>query len=765
MVGRDSGAAGTAGRGSRPGVGAIAKLKSPAGPTKVTRKVATAPRGRATRPPDKSADVAWAVRVLETLPDLVCICRKGRILYMNPAGIRLLGNRAKASVLGAKLRDFATPATARALGALVDNQSSRQEAVIGFRGRTPTAKPRLGRVVALPLGIGTEDRVLLRASEITKEARELEGLRTSNAALKAHADHCQAALKAERAERSKIERNLELAAKVIQTANEAVIVTNESFRVESVNPAFFEITGFAEKDVIGKRASLYAALKREGDLLKTFRSAIARHGHWEGEIWDRRKDGAQFAARFSVSAIRTEHSDTRRLALLMSDITKRKENDDRIRKQANYDALTGLPNRALFLDRLNQALIAGQRAAKQLGLMFIDLDGFKLVNDTLGHQKGDMLLKEAARRLAGCLRSADTLARLGGDEFTVIMPGLGDARNAVMVANRVLASLVPAFDLSGQEAFVSASIGIAVYPDDAQDLDHLLRNADAAMYRAKAMGKANFQFYTHDLNDEMKERVRLKAGLVRAAEREELTLHYQPKLDLSNGRCTGAEALMRWNSRELGSISPARFIPLLEETGLMAQVGQWAIDTACVQHKRWLDAGVGPIRIAVNVSARQLREADFAEMIARVLSRYGLTSDALEIEVTEDMLMADVNRTQAAILALHRMGLKVAIDDFGTGYSSLSFLKQFPIHTIKIDGSFISEVPKNESDVEIIKAIIRMGQSLNRRVSAEGVENTVQLEALRQFGCDEIQGYVLSPPLPGDQLIDVFRKEYTFASA
>ena len=348
MVGRELGVAGTPGKAGRPRIGGIEKLKPPTEPTKAMQKAATAPVSRARRKPAESADVVWAAGVLETLPDLICFCRAGRILYMNQSGFRFLGNRAKASVLGAKLRDFATPATARALSALLGNPPLRQEAVIGFCCRTPTAKPRFSRVVALPLGAGTKARVVLQASDISKEVRELEGLRTSNVVLKAHADLCQAALKAQRAERLKIERNLELAAKVIQTANEAVIITNENFRIESVDPAFSEITGLGENDVVGKRASLHAALKREGTLLKAFRSAIARHGHWEGEVWDRRKDGSQFAARFLVSAIRTEHSDTKRLALLMSDITKRKEHDDRIRKQANYDTLTGLPNRAFL---------------------------------------------------------------------------------------------------------------------------------------------------------------------------------------------------------------------------------------------------------------------------------------------------------------------------------------------------------------------------------------------------------------------------------
>jgi diguanylate cyclase (GGDEF)-like protein/PAS domain S-box-containing protein len=543
-----------------------------------------------------------------------------------------------------------------------------------------------------------------------------------------------------------------LIAKVMDHLAEAVVILDADFRVASVNPAFTAITGYTAKDVAGRSPPFLPALRRDKRLYAAVRDALAGAGRWEGEVWDKRRNGEAYAERLSIAAISDDDGAVEQYAAVITDVTKRKQDEERIRYQATYDALTDLPNRALFLDRLNQALPTMARAGARLGLMFIDLDGFKLVNDTLGHDLGDQLLCEAAARLGKCVRSGDTVARLGGDEFTVIMPNLHEPRDAPLVANRVLDALSKPFDLKRHEAFVSASIGITIFPDDASDANGLLRNADTAMYRAKEQGKANFQFYTADLNREVKERLIVKNGLSKALERNEFSLYYQPKLDLKNGRITSVEALMRWHNRDLGMVSPARFIPVLEETGLVVEVGAWAIRTACAQHKAWKDLGLPPLRVAVNLSARQLREISFVTVFESALKETGVGPEGIEIEITESMLMSDSARTVVALRDLSDMGVRIAMDDFGTGYSSLSYLRRFPIDTIKIDRSFVADIVSKSDDAEIIRTIITMGQTLNRWVVAEGVETEEQAALLKGYKCDEIQGYYLSPPLPADKL-------------
>jgi len=481
------------------------------------------------------------------------------------------------------------------------------------------------------------------------------------------------------------------------------------------------------------------------------RRALRTAGRWEGEIWNTRKSGERYAEHLSISAITDGDGEIRQHAVVITDVTKRREDEERIRYQANYDALTGLPNRALFLDRLNQSIGAMKRGGKRLALMFIDLDGFKLVNDTLGHEVGDLLLKEASERLIECVRPGDTVARFGGDEFTVIVPDIDGPSTIPLIAQRLIDALNEPFHLKGHDSFVSGSVGITLYPDDGARATDLLRNADAAMYRAKEQGKATFHFYTTDINREVKERLALKNGLNKALERNEFSLHYQPKLEIASGRITGVEALMRWHNEALGMVSPVRFIPVMEESGMVVEVGEWALQTACQQHLAWAEGGFPGVRVAVNLSARQLREPRFVDMVKRVLRDTGVDPSGLEVEITESMLMSDAESAVVALTELHDLGIHVAMDDFGTGYSSLSYLKRFPIDTIKIDRSFVADITTNADDAEIIRTIITMGHTLNRRVVAEGVETNEQCDLLSEYSCDEIQGYVFSPPLPADR--------------
>ena len=720
-------------------------------------KAGTKSARAAKTPADPTRD--WAQRLIGALPDLICLCRAGRIEFVNAAGGRLLGGRSPKSVIGRQFTDFVHADHRKTARALLRGRALRKDPVqlqvLGTRRRIIDAEVRVVAAAA----DASDSMLIVQARDITERKRAVEELRDSHGKMEKRVAERTRELTREIAERGRAEKDLRLAAKVIEAASEAVVITDAKFQIISVNPSFTEMTGYRASEVKGKLASFYGAVKRDRGLLTDMRKAIKSTGRWEVEFWDRQKNDEEYAARLSLSSITEAGGRKQQYVALINNITKRKQDEENIRRQANYDSLTGLPNRELFLDRLAQSLFNMSRAGQKLALMFLDLDGFKLVNDTLGHNVGDLLLRETSRRLRGCIRDTDTVARLGGDEFTVIMPGVIDPQKVLVVAQRVLDSLSEAFVLEGHETFVSCSIGITIYPDDAADSHELLKNADSAMYRAKDQGKANYQFYTSDLNAEVKERMVLKNGLVRARDRGELSLHYQPKLDIRSGLITGVEALMRWNSLELGQVSPVKFIPVLEETGMVVDVGEWAIRTACEQHCAWRDMGLPPIKVAVNLSARQLREHNFVSIVRQVLKETGVAPEHLEIEITESMLMSDTANVVITLGKLHDLGITITMDDFGTGYSSLSYLKQFPIDTIKIDRSFIADIATDSDDVEIIKAIITMGQSLNRKIIAEGVETAEQLSILKKYQCDEIQGYLFGRPMPGDSLAEFFKKE------
>ena len=553
------------------------------------------------------------------------------------------------------------------------------------------------------------------------------------------------------------EGQLRLLVEVIRHLSIGVVIMDADFCVTSVNDAYCAISGKSEEEILGKRPPFEDLIKEYPEVYDAAQKSMRLNGAWESELWGKSDYGEKFAIHISITSIIDQTGRLSQYGAIISDVTQRKKDEEHIRYQANFDTLTGLPNRALFVDRLEQSLAAMARADSKLALLFIDLDGFKLVNDTLGHDKGDDLLNEAGRRIASCTRGGDTVARLGGDEFTVIMPNLHDARDAPVVAQRILDALTAPFVLDGTESFVSGSIGITIFPDDAKLSGDLLKNADAAMYRAKELGKANYQFFTADLNEQVVERLSIKNGLIKALERKEFDLYYQPKLSLRSGNFEGVEALMRWDSPDLGMVSPARFIPVLEETGMVVEVGAWAIQIACAQHQKWVDAGLGQKRMAVNLSARQLREMSFVSVLQDILQESNMSPEWLEIEITESMLMSDTESAISSLNVLHDMGIHVAMDDFGTGYSSLSYLKRFPIDTIKIDQAFVAEITSKSDDAEIIRTIINMGKTLRRQVVAEGVETEAQLALLKEYGCDQVQGYLLSRPVPGDALTEFFR--------
>jgi diguanylate cyclase (GGDEF)-like protein/PAS domain S-box-containing protein len=488
-------------------------------------------------------------------------------------------------------------------------------------------------------------------------------------------------------------------------------------------------------------------------------------GQWETLAL--RADGSEFPVELTVSDATIDGR--QQFILILRDITERKLTQERLTFLANFDSLTGLPNRVLFRDRLHQAMARARRSGVPMALIFLDLDHFKVINDSLGHDVGDQLLRQVAEVLKSCLRLTDsvsrvpaaeetfTVSRLGGDEFTVIAEGLSSAEDAAVIARRILEALEVPIRLLEHELHVAASIGISLFPTDSNgrdtDLDGLVRHTDMAMYRAKAMGRGTYAFFSDELSAEVAARLQLENQLRRALERKEFVLHYQPKACLKTGEVTGVEALIRWHAPGKGMVPPDRFIRVLEDSGLILPVGAWAIRTACAEVAAWDRAGLPPMALAVNLSARQFRQPFLARFIEDTLAETGIPPRRLELELTESLLMEDNETTRSALAALARMGVRVAMDDFGTGHSSLSYLKRFDIDTLKIDRSFVSELPRDPEDTAISRAITAMGHSLHMKVVAEGVETPEQAECLRELGCDEMQGYLLSRPLPPDAFV------------
>ncbi len=553
------------------------------------------------------------------------------------------------------------------------------------------------------------------------------------------------------------EEQLRLAWTVFHNSVEAIIVTDAHEKILSVNRAFTEVTGYTEAEAIGETPrllrsghhdrSFYEAMWRDIDLL----------GFWQGEIHDRRKNGTFYPSSLSISAVRDKLGRVTHYVAVFSDITERKASEARIAFLAQHDPLTGLPNRALLHDRLDQTLAHAHRHGTRIALMFLDLDRFKTINDSLGHMMGDRLLQGVAQRLISCIRETDTVSRQGGDEFLIVLTDVEVPDDAARVAEKILDLLHPPFDIDGQQLGTSFSIGIALYPEDGDSVEVLMKNADTAMYHAKESGRNTYRFFDEVMNVNALERLHLENGLRKALENDEFQLYYQPQVELASGRIIGTEALLRWFSGVMGGVSPARFIPLAEECGLIVPIGEWVLQAACRQARAWQDAGLPPVPVAVNLSALQFRRSDIVATVAQALCNSRLDGRWLELELTESLLMQSGPDVAATLERLKALGVRLSIDDFGTGYSSLAYLKRFPVDQLKIDQSFVRDVTGNPDDAAIVRAIIQLGQSLRLEVIAEGTETPEQMDFLRREGCSAAQGYLFSPPLPPDAVAELLR--------
>lgn len=560
-------------------------------------------------------------------------------------------------------------------------------------------------------------------------------------------------------ERHADRERLRQAAAVFDCTREGVLVTNHQGLIVHVNRAFIEITGYQREEVIGQQPSLFKSGHHPPGFYQAMFATLESQGEWSGEIWNRRKSGEIYP---QWQTIRVIHDDQGRLShyvAVFSDISAIKDSEHELKHLAHHDPLTDLPNRLLFSDRAEQALASAQNHKRGCALLMLDLDHFKMINDSLGHNVGDRLLKAVAARLQALFGPGISLARLGGDEFAVLAESCPQPVQAAALAQRILDALKEPFSIDGNQLFINASLGISLFPSDALSAEQLLRNADAALFKAKSSGRNGYALYTEELTAHAQQRVEIAFELRRALEQQELRVYYQPVHDLKTSRLIGVEALVRWQHPQRGLVSPAEFIPIAERTGLIAEIDAWVMQQACRQMCQWQQAGLVLSFVAVNVSSRLFARRELYQQVAQVLHDTGLDPAYLELEVTESAVMDDPEVALEQMHRLRELGIRLAIDDFGTGYSSLSYLKRIPVDYVKIDQAFIRGLGEGSEDAAITRAIIAMAHGLSLKVVAEGVERQDQLEFLRAERCDEVQGYLISRPVEADSLAGLLREQ------
>lgn len=552
--------------------------------------------------------------------------------------------------------------------------------------------------------------------------------------------------------RAKYRQEHELSTLVLEHTPEGVMITDADLNIIKINPAFTQMTGYSEQEILGKHPRVLSS-KRHGEAFyRTMWATIKAKGHWQGEIWNRRKDGEIYPEWLNISSICDSAGRVDYYAAIFSDISSQNQIRNQLHNLAYYDSLTGLPNRELFQDRLNKTLQQAKRNGDIVSVMFLDLDHFKRVNDSLGHKIGDLLLKQVGDVLSRCVRASDTVARLGGDEFTIMLSGNSQLESVARVADKIIEALDAPFELEeGLQTYASVSIGISHYPVDGADVETLLKNADNAMYRAKDRGRHTYEFFTAEMNERATERLLLEQDLRQAIQDEQLTLAYQPQVDINSGKVLGFEALLRWHHEDRGWVSPSQFIPIAEEAGLIGRLGDWVLDQAVSQLAEWHKDYDTDLRMAVNISAQQLYMNDLPGQVTALLECYQVPASSLELELTESSLIENVEHASRVLKNLRALGVELALDDFGTGYSSLSYLKQFKVDRLKVDKSFVTDISTDTSDAEIVVTIIAMANSLKLKVIAEGVETQAQAAFLQYHGCNEAQGFYYSHPITADR--------------
>jgi len=675
-------------------------------------------------------------RIMDTLDDLVfAIDKKGRIRRMNNAVERELGF-SEAELLGTCIDHLLLPDErthlAEHLPVLPWPVQSVLLETVQLNGCYDGEHTLIGKDQKMQKSV-----YWLKSSLLHTEQGKLEGAVVSALNI---------------TELKTREARLRLSTKVFESSSEAIFITDPQGTILEVNNAFCAITGYDRDEALSQNTRILKSNLHDQSFYKNMWQSLKSKGFWKGEIWDRRKNGEFCPMLTTINAITDERGQLTQYVAISTDISYQKQTEQELKQLAYYDVLTNLPNRFLFKDRFEQEIFLAERNSTRLALFFLDLDHFKDINDTLGHWAGDNLLQIIATRIQSCLRKSDTVARLGGDEFTITLPGLAGIANATELAQQLINVITSPVQIKDHTVFVGVSIGIAIFPDDGTDFDTLTKHADTAMYASKAKGRGIFQYFEASMNVAARQRLLLEHSLRLAIEQEAFQLYYQPKADCISLRITGAEALIRWMRPGFGMIAPDRFISIAEETGLIIPLGKWIIKTACLQVNAWLNKPA-EFRIAINLSPRQLLADDFIAVLDAILAETDTTPEWLELEITESLVMHDIEKATERLYQIQDRGIHVAMDDFGTGYSSLSYLKKLPIHTLKIDRSFIQAYTGDSSSSEaaFIQTIVTMGQVLNMTLVAEGVETESQLALLQSFGCDQIQGYYLSPPLPADE--------------